>query len=499
MESTPLLHLRKESEDRSKLGNLLKANIVFLTYHLSVNMRNPVLTQYLYQRYLSELVDNGTDTSSNNVTSKCLVNKSDPAYVIHVQAEEMSNNITVIFGYISTPMCIISCILLGSYSDYIGRRILFVIPLMGEGIRNALCTAVMCWDMDLRYMYIGEAITGITAGYNGVSLASYVYTADNAPPKASRTIGMAAVDFTTYFAAALSQAGTGYFIQYMGFAWPSFVTAALVFLTVFFVIVILPETVPLEKKQSPCIAPTKAIKNVFGFYFSKDFGRKRSLFWIAFIAFFITYVGNSGTGSIDYMLLLNQPFCWGPEMIGYVNMAAMLLYQFLTVGVIKLFHMCTGDEMIAILTALVRRGSDVLHGLAYTDYMIYAQTVLAALAAPLSPVLRGIVSRMAPADIQGSLFAGLTVAGVVASTTGLAIYGAVYDATVETMRGFVYFTCGGTRVLTAIILVVFYCVAPGILRQIKTEAVIINYQDERDHVVTPPQKPVVDSEVKCRI
>ncbi|XP_046575211.1 solute carrier family 46 member 3-like [Haliotis rubra] len=493
MESTPLLQVHKDSEDRSKLGNLVKANIVLLIFHLASYMRSPVLSQYLYQRYSSELVDNGTATFSTNASSKCFVNKSDPAYQTHAQAEEMSNNLTVMFSYISVPLCIITSTLLGSYSDFIGRRILFVVPLMGEGLRNALCTAIMYWDMDLRYMYIGEAITGITAGAYGVNLASYVYTADNTPPKASRTVGMAVLDFTTYFAAALSQAGTGYFITYMGFVWPTFVTAALVFLSVFFVVVLLPETVPLEKKQSPCVAPTKAIKNVFGFYFSKDFGRKRSLFWIAFIALFVTSVGNSGTGYIDYMLVLNQPFCWGPEMIGYVNMAAMLLNQFLSVGVVKLFHMCSTDEMIAILTALVRGGSDVLHGLAYTDYMIYVQTVLSALAAPMMPVIRGIVSRLAPAHIQGSLFAGLTVAGAVATMLGMTIYGAVYDATVETMRGFVYYTSGGTRALTAAILVVFYCVAPGILRQIKTETIIINDQDERAHIARPSEKPVLDS------
>ncbi|XP_046575163.1 solute carrier family 46 member 3-like isoform X1 [Haliotis rubra] len=443
MESTPLLE-RKDEGDKSKLGNLLKANVVFLVFHLAVNIRNPLVTQYVYQRYYDEEFDNSTNTL--NQTSKCYVNESDPGYLLQERVQEKTSDFQTILTAIGSSLAVISCMFLGAYSDYLGRRFLFIVPLIGESIRYASVTIVIYWNLDLRYMYIGEVFEGITGGYNGVILASYAYTADNTPPKNSRTIGIAVIDFTTYLAAAASSASTGYFIKDTGFLYPSVTTLSIMLLSVLFVIFLLPETINTDRRsQYP--SPVKAVKNVFGFYFSKDFGPKRGLFWLILASYFLSMFCGAGVSTVQYLFQLNLPFCWGPELIGYFNMAMCLGMQLLGIPVIKLLHLCTSDPVIGIITAFIQAGAYVLIGLASTDFMLFSFVVPNGVASPFPPTVRAIMSRMAPPEMQGSLFAGIGLVNIISGTVGITAFNEIYNATVEMLRGFAFFRLCGIRVL----------------------------------------------------
>ncbi|XP_046575215.1 proton-coupled folate transporter-like [Haliotis rubra] len=315
-------------------------------------------------------------------------------------------------------------------------------------------TLVIYWNLDLKYLYIGEVFEGVSGGFNGVILASYAYTADNTPPKNSRTIGIALIDFTTYLAAAASQVITGYFIKDLGYLYPSITTTSLMLLSLILVVVLLPETINKDRRsQYP--SPVKAVKTVFGFYFSKDFGQRRSLFWLSLTAYFITYFSMNGVFFMEYLFQLNLPFCWGPELIGYFNMALYLSRQMLGIPVIKLLHLCTSDPEICIITSVILSVSFVLNGVANTDVMIFLSVLPNGIAAPLLPALRAIMSRMAPPEMQGSLFAGIGLVNIISLVTGTTVFNEMYNATVKMLRGFAFFACAGCQLLSAVTMVVF--------------------------------------------
>ncbi|XP_046575170.1 proton-coupled folate transporter-like [Haliotis rubra] len=458
MESTPPLE-NKAKEEKSKLGNLIKVNIVFLVYQLSVNVHDPVLTQYLYQRYSDEVFGNSTKSASTaNQTSKCYVNESDPGYLLQERVQVLTSNCQTILTAIGNSTALISCMFLGAYSDFLGRRFLFILPLVGQILKNVLTIFVIYWILDLKYLYVSEVIEGVSGGYNGVILATYAYTADNTPPKNSRTVGIAVLDFTTYLAAAVSEVITGYFIKYLGYLYPSITTTSLMLLSLILVVVLLPETINKDRRsQYP--SPVKAVKNVFGFYFSKDFGQTRSLFWLSLTAYFITYFSLSGVFFLEYLFQLNLPFCWGPELIGYFNMALALSRQILGIPVIKLLHLCTSDAGLCIITSVILAVSYVLNGVANTDVMLFLCVLPSGIAAPLLPALRAIMSRMAPPEMQGSLFAGIGLVNIISSGTGMIIFNEMYNATVKMLRGFVFFAGAGCQLLCAVIIVVFLCIS----------------------------------------
>ncbi|XP_046344555.2 solute carrier family 46 member 3-like [Haliotis rufescens] len=475
MESTPLV-ADNNQEGKSKLGNLLKANVVFLVYHLAVNIHEPLLTQYLYKRYSDELFHNSTAHTSNQ-TSTCYLNESDPGYILREKVQDRTSNIQIVLTAISSPIQLISCMFLGAYSDFLGRRFLFIVPLIGELVRYMTLTIVIYWNLDLRYLYIGEVLDGISGGYNGVILASYAYTADNTPPMNSRTVGIAVIDFTTSLSSAVSQIMTGYFIKDLGYFYPSVTTSSLMLLPLLVVVILLPETINTDRRsQYP--TPVKAVKNVFGFYFSKDFGPKRSLFWLSIAAYFLIYFNTGGVYIVEYLYQLNQPFCWGPELIGYYNMAVSLSRQLLGIPVIKLLHLCTSDPGICIITSVMQAGAYVLEGLADTNVMLFAVILPCGIASPLLPAVRAIMSRMAPAEMQGSLFAGVGLINIISAGMGVTVYNEIYDATVKIFRGFAFFVCAACHVLAVVIIVLFLCISHRIIDTDTSPVVVINDPDQ---------------------
>ncbi|XP_046575188.1 solute carrier family 46 member 3-like [Haliotis rubra] len=475
MESTPLV-AGNDQEEKSKLGNLLKANVVFLVFHLAVNIHEPLVTQYLYTRFSDELFGNRT-VHATNQTSACYLNESDPGYILQEKVQERTSNFQTVLTAISSSILLISCMFLGSYSDFLGRRFLFIVPLIGEFLRYSTLTVVICWDLDLRYMYIGEVLEGISGGYHGVILASYAYTADNTPPKNSRTVGIAVIDFTSNLSSAISQLMTGYFIKDTGFLYPSLTTSSLMLLSVIIVVALLPETINTDRRsQYP--SPVKAVKNVFGFYFSKDFGPKRSLFWLSTAAYFLIYFNKGGIYIVEYLFQLNQPFCWGPELIGYFNMALALSRQFLGIPVIKLFHLCTSDPVICIITSLIQAGAYVLEGLADTNFMLFAAALPNGIASPLLPAVRAIMSRMAPAEMQGSLFAGVGLMNILSAGLGVTAFNQMYDATVKIFRGFAFLVCAACHLLAIVIIVVFLCLSRRTI-DINTSTNVVNNDSDQ--------------------
>ncbi|XP_046342825.2 solute carrier family 46 member 3-like isoform X1 [Haliotis rufescens] len=493
MESAPPLEDR--DKDKSKLGNLLKANVVFLVFQVAVNIRNPLVTQYLYKRYSDEEFNNSTGhVNSPNQTSQCYVNESDPGYMLQEKVQENTSNCQTILTVIGSSGAVISCMFLGAYSDFLGRRVLFIVPLAGVVVKFWLTTVVIYWNLDVRYLYIGEALQGFSGGYNGVILASYAYTADNTPPKNSRTVWIAVIDFTTYLAAAASQVITGYFIKNLGYLYPSVTTALLMLLSLVLVVVLLPETINSDRRsQYP--TPVKAVKNVFGFYFSKDFGPKRSLFLLSLASYFILYFSQSGVYFVEYLFQLNLPFCWGPELIGYFNMALSLTRQFLGIPVIKLLHMCTSDPGICIITSIIQAGAYVLHGLANTDVLLFSFVLPNAIAGPLFPSLRAIMSRMAPAEMQGSLFAGIVLVNIISEGIGIPVFNEMYNASVRILRGFAFFACAGCQLLSAVIIVVFLCTSRRSVDTDTSSVVGINDNDIKPGLIIPQDTSITDTKM----
>ncbi|XP_048258929.1 solute carrier family 46 member 3-like isoform X1 [Haliotis rufescens] len=400
-ETFPLLP--KPGGQSLNIRNLVIGNVVVCLYFIATNFHNPTMDQYLYRRMTEKVFGNETHHVSVNQT--CYVNKSDKHYLLQEKAQQMTSRKQMYFTVARGIFVVLNIVFVGAYSDFIGRKVMFVVAMTGCIVRYCTLTAIIYWELDFNYYFIGEIISGITGYDYSFLLASYAYTADNTPPKKTRTIAIAVLETTLSLANAASQTASGFFIQRTGFLYPSFTSVILMLLAVVFVLLCVTETLPRsEVQQKECFGPRKGIKRIVGFYLFDDTKQTRLLFILALVTYLFFILPSSGVSNTGTLYVLNKPFCWTPETIGYYTMAGTALKQVFGVPIIKFLQHCISDEIIGIASSFVMVAAYTLRGLAYTDWMMYGVAGLEAFTFAISPTVRAIMSRMSPKDRQGSLF-----------------------------------------------------------------------------------------------
>ncbi|XP_067681654.1 lysosomal proton-coupled steroid conjugate and bile acid symporter SLC46A3-like [Haliotis asinina] len=478
MEDEPLLlpnDGKSRNGDKSNVKNLLFLNGVMFILTVSSNLFLPVMSQYLYHR-VSEDVFNHTLVNTST-TQPCYRNKTDPGYMLQEKAQQVTAEKQMQFTMLRSALAILSNIMLGAYSDSVGRKFLFVAPMTGQLIRSAFTSVIIKCRLDLNFLFLSEGIDGLLGSYYGILLASYTFTADNTPATGSRTIGIAVVDLTEFFATSLVSIASGYFIQDVNFFYPA-LTATLVCLVALLIVTLfLPTRTYARERRSTWMSPVEGLKRVFGFYVLDNSALKKACFILILLTFVFNVISALGGSNIDTLFLLNAPFCWTPEKLAYYMTAFTVLCPLIGVPLTRLLQVCLIDEVIAVIATTAAVASDVIHSFASTDVIMYIVVGVSSIGSTLSSITRAIMSRMAPPDRQGSLFASIAVVETICSLVGTPLFSNIYQSTVVMWRGLVFVVMAGMHVVAAVILVIFIFVSRPVRKEQKRTREL-NVQEE---------------------
>jgi hypothetical protein len=68
---------------------------------------------------------------------------------------------------VSGAIAVMVNLLLGSYSDFLGRRFVLLLPLLGHFLRNLTAPVIIYWDLGLPALYAGYVFDGLCGGSAG--------------------------------------------------------------------------------------------------------------------------------------------------------------------------------------------------------------------------------------------------------------------------------------------------------------------------------------------
>ncbi|XP_067681872.1 lysosomal proton-coupled steroid conjugate and bile acid symporter SLC46A3-like [Haliotis asinina] len=440
------------NHQKTQVGRLLLVSLILFLHSGSSAIHSPLMSQYLYLRYSQKYFLNSSFPERKTSHSECVVNNTAADSDLQDEVQRDATNLNMQLTFVTSIPAIFTNLCLGAYSDYFGRRFLFITMLVGRMTRDLTTVATIVWNLDLRYFFIGYGADGLCGSSFTFYLAGYAFTADITPPAKVRTVALAVVDAAKGIAEVSLRIATGYLIQMYGYLFPSMGMAALTMLDLVVVVALLPETV---KRNRACISPIAAVKNVFRFYFRKSSTGNRALFWICISVFFFKMIDQYGTVNIENLYMLSPPFCWDSVRLGMYGALKDGVHYFSSAVIIKVLHVCTTDGIVGIIGFMSAAASKIIQGLAFVDWMLYLVPVVALASAAISPALRAILSRMVPADEQGAIFTSMSVAEAVCDAVGSTTLNVVYGATLSVMRGAVFLIMAGTKIVAIILLTVF--------------------------------------------
>ena len=210
---------------------------VLLTYMMSTFMTIPLLQQLAFKKICHEIFD---AEACKNLT-KSQDNK------VHAETSQWILYHSIAF----TIPSIMSSLVMGSWSDKIGRRFPLALPLIGaiiQAVGTMINVAFMSLNVD--FLLIGISLSGFCGGFGTLLLSVFSYIAD-ITDKGNRTPRLAILESMIFLGGTFGGLIGGVLIDQSGFMVAFGLTASLNLLNFLYVCFILRESFfppPLEGK-----------------------------------------------------------------------------------------------------------------------------------------------------------------------------------------------------------------------------------------------------------
>lgn len=301
---------------------------------------------------------------------------------------------------------------MGGLSDRFGRRVVLLTSLAAFGFDYLL----MALAPTLLWLFLGRAIAGIAGA---VYAAANAFIADvSSPEERAKSFGMIGAAFGLGF---ILGPAIGGLLGELGPRAPFFAAAALALMNFAYAWVVLPETLPPERRR-----PFKLSRaNPFGAFAS--LGKHPGVLSIAAAMFLWQFAHQVYPSTWSFFTKIR--FDWSEAEIGaslaFVGVSMAVVQGVLTGKIVPKI----GEWRAAFLGMSLGGAAFVLHGLASQGWMLYAIIVFGALQGLVYPSMNALLSKRVGAEQQGELQGGIaslysltTIFGPLAMTQALGTF-----------------------------------------------------------------------------
>ncbi|MFI5356356.1 MAG: TCR/Tet family MFS transporter [Opitutales bacterium] len=287
--------------------------------------------------------------------------------------------------------------ILGALSDRFGRRRVILIALAGSGIDLMM----MGLAPNLAWLFVARIIAGLTAGAMATCNA-YIADVTSAENRA-QGFGLVGAAFGLGFVIGPAIGGV---LGHINLRLPFFVAAGCVAVNWIYGMVVLPESLPLDKRRA---FEWKRANPVGALLVLRRF---RGVFDLAGMYFTLMF----GTVMLQstWVLYTGYRYGWSTRDVGLSLMFVGITSAIVQGRLVRPLLGWIGEQRGLVIGLLGSAAVMVGYGLATRGWMIYALVVVGALVGISGPAAQSLITRHVPADEQGA------VQGSLASLTSLA-------------------------------------------------------------------------------
>ncbi|KAG9348459.1 hypothetical protein JZ751_002194 [Albula glossodonta] len=439
---------------------------VVAIYAFASFMVYPLAQQYVYRRVWQDLTN--STYSVVNVPG-CATNETNNSRK-YEEVERAASLFSLYNELFSLIPCLAVTLLLVAYSDYRGRRISILLPLVGSIVYTVSFLAISFFEASLNLIIVANVISALFGSWGTLLGGCFSYIADVSKDGKRKTQRMAGIEMAIGLFSGAASITAGYFLRATGFNWPLLTCSLLHFANLLYVVFVLEETVkmpePADLQQGlPHFPLLKLVSSVFRLFASVNL-RRNAILVLLLLAFTIFCFCNIGTTSVVILYELNEPLCWSEILIGYGS--ALSTTSFLTsfMGVFVLSY-CLPNLAIVLIGLL----------------SITTVRVPMVLAVMPAPVLRSMMSQIASKSEQGALFACVAFMEMLSTSVAFITFSGIYAATVAWFPGFCFLVAAGLCLIPMAVIG-----AVGFLGSSKATVTepLISEEETDGQSVTPP-------------
>ena len=319
---------------------------------------------------------------------------------------------------IGTLFAVLAGPIVGSLSDATGRRAMILLCIA----LNLLSLLIFGWAASILVILFSRVIYGISNSAMG-TLQAYIVDISK-PENRARNLGISGAAFGL---GAIAGPALGGGLMGLGLNVPVFVAAGLSCYNLVSASVLLPETIPLERRKPVNLEAINIFKPI-GKLLRQQKLRRISIAFALFNICFSAYISL-------LVLVLKQQYSWTPlqtsglfVIVGITLTVAQLSLIGKAVRLFGEFKVNRLGMLCAAAGVLLLAITPVL-GPLQTTTIVISGVILAIGTAFVLPTSRSLVSGLAPTDEQGAILGSLASLTGIASVIGPITAGWLYDIT----------------------------------------------------------------------
>lgn len=323
--------------------------------------------QYAY--YAIQKQQNITSILSNSHQSLCETNKSATRFK---QQQEIQSETATWHAYChlaSSLPALIMALLVGSWSDKMGRKFALWIPTSGLLFKAAFMSIAMKMEWNIYIFIIPFVVEGFCGTYISLISAAYSFAADLTKLGKTRTFGIVLIEITLGVGVTIGNIGSGYIIKHIGFLNGAILVSGVAIFSgilIFF----LPESIQSSQKQNfSSISQKQYIRNAIEFYTKK--GPLRWKFLLLATVFAFSALPNIGRVNVQTLYVMNSPFCWNSVLIGWFGSSRAFIQMVVGLGISRLLLKYMSERTLCIVGTISAIFYYLLQAFAINDIMIF--------------------------------------------------------------------------------------------------------------------------------
>ncbi|XP_058269636.1 proton-coupled folate transporter isoform X2 [Hemibagrus wyckioides] len=401
--------------------------VLFLSM-FSLSLQMPLYTQYLWDRISEDVGYNGTRGAGGGGCANSSA-EHDP---LQKEVETLTAhwNLYINLGGFLVSLFIV--ILIGSWSDRAGRRLVLILPSLGLAVQATVYLMVMYLKLPVVWFLLGRICSGLSGDFNAILAGCFAYVADISD-KRSRTFRVAILEACLGVAGMFASIIGGKWRHAQGYINPFWLVLATNLATALYAFLFVPESVTPDPGAR--FFSTSHLRAVYKLYTSGGQGGHRTRLWLYTLCFFLVITVHFGARELYVLYELSTPLCWGSELIGYGSAIYHVAYLTSLLG-LRVLQFCLDDSCVAILGLVSNISSLVVFSVANTTGLMFTGYGLCFFFMAVTPVLRSKLSKLVDASEQGALFASVACVEGLCSLVASGVFNSLYPATLHMMKGF---------------------------------------------------------------
>ncbi|XP_063417698.1 lysosomal proton-coupled steroid conjugate and bile acid symporter SLC46A3-like [Mytilus trossulus] len=429
----------EESVQRLTYRHFLMPLIIILMIYGNVVL-GTAETQYGY--YAVQRQKNITSVVSASRQSLCEANTSSIRFKQQQEVQSETANWSAYCHLAQSIPVLLMSLLVGSWSDKIGRRTALLVPTIGLIFKAGFFALAIKLEWNIYTLIIAYFVDGLSGMWISLLAASYSFAADLTKYGKSRLFGIVLIEIILGIGVTIGALSSGYVIKYLGFLYGSVLVVGVACLLVL-LIIFLPESVQTTEKLTS-ISQLEYLKNAISIYTEKDPLRYKYI--ILAVVFALNVLPSIGRVNVQSLYVMNSPFCWNAVFIGLFGALRSFAQTIVGVGLSRLLYKWMSKRAMIILGSISAILYYLITAVAINDVMLFISPVVGLFGTYPITIIRAMMSQLTPKDKQGAMFGSLGAIDAVCSLIGSVASNVLYGATVSINAWLIWAVFGGFHV-----------------------------------------------------